>query len=79
MTAAEFNANEFQLDDIIEITFNDNSIKTVHLHQGHAYIPENVEGVHHSQILVIGGEENIEGINLLDVKSVSLNGGVNNL
>lgn len=72
MTVKEFNKNEFQVDDIIEITFNDSSMKKVHLHQGYAYSSRNTPGIHHSKILVVGGEEPIEAIKLSDVKTVTL-------
>lgn len=72
MTAAEFNANEFQTDNIIEVTYNDNTKSIEHLWNGHAFMAGDGDGLDYSHIRVIGGEQAYKNINLEDVKSVSI-------
>lgn len=72
MTAVEFDAKSFQANDIVDIIFKSGAEKRLHLYQGHAFIPEDLPGIHHSQIRFISGDAIFDSINLGDVRSVEL-------
>lgn len=68
MTKDEFDHLELASLDTVEITFKNGIKKTVFLHQGHAHVTH--EEALHTAILIVGGDDDIDRVNLFDVRSV---------